>query len=212
MPYTTIDDRLTWVHAMRAKFSPAAMIASDASINQDFFKPDKVPGHMISKLLIQKRYPAGLMPARLLAGRVYGRQEVGQPREGPFVQGKLICGKNTELSQLKFVCLQVLLLHVVLTFWPTCVRSCQGLEQHGIGKWREISEKFLPRWDDQALRLKAVRLMGSQSLARYIGWKGSKSVPASICLSLPFCRSTNCQVHHQCSVKASQYLDLTSIV
>ena len=50
----------------------------------------------------------------------------------------------------------------------------QGLEKYGVGKWRDISEKLLPRWDDQALRLKAARLLGAQSLARYIGWQGSK--------------------------------------
>ena len=52
--------------------------------------------------------------------------------------------------------------------------AVQGLEQYGIGKWREISENLLPRWDDQNLRVKASRLMGSQSLARYIGWQGSR--------------------------------------
>jgi len=52
----------------------------------------------------------------------------------------------------------------------------QGLEKHGIGRWREIGEEFLPRWDDQAIRVKASRLMGTQSLARYIGWKGDRLV------------------------------------
>ena len=50
----------------------------------------------------------------------------------------------------------------------------QGLEKHGIGRWQEIGEELLPQWDDQTLRLKAARLMGSQSLARYVGWKGSR--------------------------------------
>lgn len=48
----------------------------------------------------------------------------------------------------------------------------QGLEEYGVGKWREISERYLPKWDDQSLRVKAARLLGSQSLARYVGWKG----------------------------------------
>ena len=43
-----------------------------------------------------------------------------------------------------------------------------------MGKWREIGEEFLQRWDDQAIRVKAARLMGTQSLARYIGWKGNE--------------------------------------
>ena len=50
----------------------------------------------------------------------------------------------------------------------------QALEKHGVGNWREISEQYLPKWDDQAIRIKASRLMGSQSLARYIGWKGNR--------------------------------------
>lgn len=50
----------------------------------------------------------------------------------------------------------------------------EALEKHGVGNWREISEQYLPKWDDQAIRIKASRLMGSQSLARYIGWKGNR--------------------------------------
>lgn len=52
--------------------------------------------------------------------------------------------------------------------------TLQGLEKYGVGKWREISEELLPKWDDQAIRIKASRLMGSQSLARYVGWKGNR--------------------------------------
>ena len=52
--------------------------------------------------------------------------------------------------------------------------TSQGLEKYGVGKWREISEELLPKWDDQAIRIKASRLMGSQSLARYVGWKGNR--------------------------------------
>ena len=50
----------------------------------------------------------------------------------------------------------------------------QALEKNGVGNWREISEQYLPKWDDQAIRIKASRLMGSQSLARYVGWKGNR--------------------------------------
>ena len=39
--------------------------------------------------------------------------------------------------------------------------------------------RALPRpphqWDETALRIKASRLMGSQSLARYPGWKGDRA-------------------------------------
>lgn len=52
--------------------------------------------------------------------------------------------------------------------------AAQGLEKHGVGRWRQIAEEFLPKWDDQAIRVKASRLLGSQSLARYIGCKGDR--------------------------------------
>lgn len=52
--------------------------------------------------------------------------------------------------------------------------SSQGLEQFGVGQWREISDALLPQWDETSLRIKAARLMGSQSLARYVGWKGDR--------------------------------------
>lgn len=57
----------------------------------------------------------------------------------------------------------------------------QGLEKHGVGKWREIGEELLPGWDDQQLRIKASRLLGSQSLARYVGWKGDRRAVEEEC-------------------------------
>ena len=50
----------------------------------------------------------------------------------------------------------------------------QGLERFGVGKWGDMSAQLLPRWDDQALRVKTTRLLGSQSLARYVGWRGDR--------------------------------------
>lgn len=50
----------------------------------------------------------------------------------------------------------------------------QGIEKHGVGQWRDIGAEFLPRWDDTTLRLKAARLLGSQSLARYMRWRGDR--------------------------------------
>lgn len=50
----------------------------------------------------------------------------------------------------------------------------QGLEKYGVGRWNEISAGLLQRWDDQTLRVKASKLLGSQSLARYVGWKGDR--------------------------------------
>ncbi len=52
--------------------------------------------------------------------------------------------------------------------------SIQGLEKYGVGRWGEISAQLLPRWDDQTLRVKASKLLGSQSLARYVGWQGNR--------------------------------------
>ena len=50
----------------------------------------------------------------------------------------------------------------------------KGLETFGVGGWRAMVDNLLPRWDETALRIKAGRLMGTQSLARYVGWKGSR--------------------------------------
>ena len=55
-----------------------------------------------------------------------------------------------------------------------CRNGLQGLEKHGVGRWKEVSAELLPRWDDQTLRVKASKLLGSQSLARYVGWKGDR--------------------------------------
>ena len=79
--------------------------------------------------------------------------------------------------------------HACMVIWPANACSSpkctvqQGLERHGVGKWAEISAELLPRWDDQAIRVKSARLLGSQSLARYVGWKGNR------CAAAPhFCR------------------------
>jgi hypothetical protein len=51
----------------------------------------------------------------------------------------------------------------------------KGLQVYGVGKWKEMNaELFGGAWDDTQLRIRAAKLMGSQSLARYVGWKGSK--------------------------------------
>eukprot|EP00873_Tetraselmis_striata_P003650 jgi/Tetstr1/423914/TSEL_014537.t1 len=69
----------------------------------------------------------------------------------------------------------------------------QGIQKHGIGKWRVISEELLPKWDEQALRVKAARLMGSQSLARYIGWTGDRAaVEAERALNREIGEQTGC--------------------
>jgi len=47
----------------------------------------------------------------------------------------------------------------------------KGIEEYGIGEWGKICDALLPKWQPQQLRIKASRLMGSQSLARYTGNK-----------------------------------------
>lgn len=49
-----------------------------------------------------------------------------------------------------------------------------GLATHGVGAWRAMRDALLPRWDETALRVKAARALGSQSLARYAGWTGGR--------------------------------------
>ncbi|ORX67568.1 hypothetical protein DL89DRAFT_269365 [Linderina pennispora] len=51
-------------------------------------------------------------------------------------------------------------------------RLLEGIEKHGIGHFREISEESLPEWSGNDLRMKAIRLMGRQNLQLYKGWKG----------------------------------------
>ena len=52
-----------------------------------------------------------------------------------------------------------------------------GIEKHGIGKWREIigDSGDLTRYDETTVRVKASKLMGTQSLARHVGWKGDQA-------------------------------------
>lgn len=42
----------------------------------------------------------------------------------------------------------------------------------------QIATTLLPRWDETALRIKAARLLGTQSLSRYPGWKGDRCAVA----------------------------------
>ena len=52
----------------------------------------------------------------------------------------------------------------------------EGIETYGIQEWGTIRENLLPDWDTLNLRVKAARLMGTQSLSRYPkGWKGTKA-------------------------------------
>ncbi|GJJ76385.1 hypothetical protein EMPS_08744 [Entomortierella parvispora] len=50
----------------------------------------------------------------------------------------------------------------------------KGIEKHGIGHFREISEEFLPSWSGNDLRVKSMRLVGRQNLQLYKDWKGNE--------------------------------------
>ncbi|KAI9597110.1 hypothetical protein BDF19DRAFT_435864 [Syncephalis fuscata] len=48
----------------------------------------------------------------------------------------------------------------------------KGIEKHGIGHFREISEELLSEWSGNDLRLKCIRLIGRQNLQLYRDWRG----------------------------------------
>ena len=69
----------------------------------------------------------------------------------------------------------------------------KGLETFGVGGWRAMVDTLLPRWDETALRVKAGRLMGTQSLARYVGWKGGReAVDAEFARNKELGEATGC--------------------
>jgi hypothetical protein len=98
------QERISYATHMRQLFSPADMLQHDGSINQEFFRPNKVV---------------------TLADRKWG---------------------DAEREQLY-----------------------RGLEQYGVGKWRQMADDMLKGWDDTSIRLKAAKLLGSQNLSRYYG-------------------------------------------
>ena len=97
---------------------------------------------------------------------------MGQPRAGPSVPGGFFAHEQLHVTGGQ--CWQQIPISNGRLDSESKSHMHQGLERHGVGKWAEISAELLPRWDDQALRIKATRLLGSQSLARYIGWKGTR--------------------------------------
>jgi len=50
----------------------------------------------------------------------------------------------------------------------------EGLEKFGVGGWKDIVAKLLPKWDDNTVRIKTCRVVGSQNLKRYMGWKPTR--------------------------------------
>ncbi|EFN55627.1 hypothetical protein CHLNCDRAFT_133791 [Chlorella variabilis] len=71
----------------------------------------------------------------------------------------------------------------------------KGLERYGVGKWREMINSFpeLSRYKDTDVRVHAGRLLGAQSLARHVGWKGDRAaVDAQRELHLRIAGATSC--------------------
>ena len=49
----------------------------------------------------------------------------------------------------------------------------EGLEKYGVGDWKTIVSKLLPKWDENTVRIKTCRLIGIQNLQTYKGWKAT---------------------------------------
>mmetsp|Transcript_15886 Transcript_15886/g.30730 ORF Transcript_15886/g.30730 Transcript_15886/m.30730 type:complete len:191 (-) Transcript_15886:52-624(-) len=47
----------------------------------------------------------------------------------------------------------------------------KGLEEIGVGEWARIKAKYLPIWDDLAIRFKTCLLLGTQDLSSFEGKK-----------------------------------------
>lgn len=58
---------------------------------------------------------------------------------------------------------------------------CQAIAVHGVGSWQMMrtTTPALEKWEGADLMFKARRLMGSQSLTRYKGWKGDADAIAA---------------------------------
>ncbi|KAJ3045052.1 hypothetical protein HK097_001296 [Rhizophlyctis rosea] len=50
----------------------------------------------------------------------------------------------------------------------------KGIEKHGIGHFKNISDESLPAWSTNDLRLRTIRLIGRQNLQLYRDWKGNE--------------------------------------
>ena len=152
------------------------MLHDDGQIKQDFFKPTQVQSPCIVALClncISTSLPSTQdLQVVVLDSKKWGPEETEllikvQPDHTHTLKCTLdgvAAFSDDTLSLSNSFCCLMMRDAVVM----------QGLEEFGIGKWRDIVEKHLTLWDDQALRLKACRLMGTQSLARYVGWKGDR--------------------------------------
>ncbi|PSC74381.1 hypothetical protein C2E20_2190 [Micractinium conductrix] len=82
--------------------------------------------------------------------------------------------------------------------WGAAQREAlyRGLERFGVGKWNYIIQAApaeLGRYSDTDVRVHAARMLGSQSLARHVGWKGDKvAVDAQRALHLRIAEACSC--------------------
>lgn len=139
-------EKIQWSNQMRQQFSPEGMCNEDGSINQDFFKPKRI----IIQLTEDKKW--------------------GEPEKEALYKVRSRCNEEKRSPQLPQ--------HPPADApYPSNQPLPQGLEAYGVGKWREIITEYpeLRRYDEQFIRIKAARLLGTQSLARHIGWKGNKA-------------------------------------
>jgi len=54
-----------------------------------------------------------------------------------------------------------------------------GLERHGVGRWREIASAMPPAWDETSVRARAARALGRQNLSAYAGRRLSRAEVAA---------------------------------
>lgn len=109
-----------------------------------------------------------------------------------------MCLPNGEIDQDFFKPRNIIIRLKEEEKWGPAQREAlyKGLERFGVGKWREIIQAFpaeLGRYKDTDVRVHAGRLLGAQSLARHVGWKGDRAaVDAQRALHLRIAEATRC--------------------
>ncbi len=175
LPESEASQRLAWVKEMRIKFSPKAMLAEDGSINQEFFKP-KTVSQRRNKCMAQDCRSRSSLSSHAGSATQTNLELVRRwlcwkkKKSGAMLSA--ICCTRHAYSRALLSCKNKVPAHTSAVM--ASASAVQGIEKYGIGRWNEISAELLPNYDDQSLRIKATKLMGSQSLARYVGWKGNK--------------------------------------